>query len=57
MELQDIVNMIVNNSVSVAIICYFCIRDWHFMDTLNKALVTLIESTNTLKELIKEKEK
>lgn len=54
MELDAIVNLIVNNSVSVAVIAYFCIRDWKFNDTLNRALTSLIDSTNTLKELLKD---
>lgn len=51
MELNDIVNMIVNNSVSVAIIVYFCIRDWKFQDTL---VVTLTSIQEILKKIEKE---
>lgn len=38
MTLQDIVNMIVNSSVSVAVIAYFCVRDWKFTEQISRTL-------------------
>lgn len=41
MSLEDIVSMFVNNGVSVAIIVYFCFRDYKFLGNLEKTLATL----------------
>lgn len=38
MTVPDIVNLFVNNGVSIAIIIYFCVRDWRFYDTLVETL-------------------
>lgn len=52
---EPIVNMIVNNGVAVAVVCYFLFRDWKFHDNLQVALTTLIETVDTLKELVNSK--
>ena len=51
-----LVNLFVNNGTAIAVIAYFMWRDFKFMDTLNSALQKLIETTDTLKVLIMEKE-
>lgn len=48
--LNTIVNLLVNNGVAVAILIYFCIRDWKFQNTL-------IETLTTIKEMLKENER
>ena len=48
-----LVNLFVNNGTAIAVIAYFMWRDFKFMDTLNSALQKLIETTETLKTLIK----
>lgn len=52
MEFSEVVNLITNTGVSIAIIAYFCVRDWKFQDTLQKTLVTLVDSVDALKSLI-----
>ena len=52
-----LVNLFVNNGTAIAVIAYFMWRDFKFMDTLNSALRKLIETTETLKTLIMEKER
>ena len=52
-----LVNLFVNNGTAIAVIAYFMWRDFKFMDTLNSALQKLIETTETLKTLIIEKER
>ena len=52
-----LVNLFVNNGTATAVIAYSIWRDFKFMDTLNSALQKLIETTDTLKALIMEKER
>lgn len=53
--IEPFVNMIVNNGVAVAVVVYFLFRDWKFHDNLQCTLTTLIETVDTLKELINSK--
>ena len=55
MEMQDFVTLLMNCGVSVVVIGYFMFRDYKFMNTLNNALTSLINSVDTLKEIIKSK--
>lgn len=38
---DTIVNLLVNNGVAVAVLIYFCIRDWKFQNTLIETLTTI----------------
>lgn len=49
---EPIVNMIVNHGVAVTVVVYFLFRDWKFHDNLQVALTTLIETVDTLKEVV-----
>lgn len=51
MEISDIVKMFVDNGVTIAILAYFCVRDWKFMNTLQTTLVSLNDAVRELKEL------
>lgn len=53
MDFKNIVDLIVNNGVAIAVLAYFCIRDWKFMETLTKTLATLTEQNETIESLIK----
>lgn len=53
MDIKNIVDLIVNNGVAIAVLAYFCIRDWKFMETLTKTLATLTEQNETIESLIK----
>lgn len=55
MEMKEIVNMIQNTGVTVVIIGYFIFRDYKFMGTLKDTLTTLVNTVNTLKEVIQSK--
>ena len=54
-EMNAIVKLILNSGVSITVIAYFMFRDYKFMSTLNNALTSLINSVDTLKEIIKSK--
>lgn len=54
--MEDVVKLIVENGVSVAVIIYFMYRDNKFMTQLNNTLTTLVQTVDTVKELIKEKD-
>ena len=41
MGLEEIVNLFTNNTVAIAVIIYFALRDWRFMSELTKTLVTI----------------
>lgn len=50
MSLSEIVSLFVNNSVAIAVIIYFCIRDWKFMNTLVETLATIKEMLNDIEK-------
>ena len=52
MDMEAIVNMIVNSSVSIIVIAYFMYRDFKFMVQLQQALQTLIDTVDCLKDVI-----
>lgn len=55
MEIKELVNMIQNTGVTVVIIGYFIYRDYKFMGTLKDTLTTLVNTVNTLKEVVQSK--
>ena len=52
MEMEAIVNMILNSSVSIIVIAYFMYRDFKFMVQLQQTLQTLVDTVDCLKEVI-----
>jgi len=50
--IEPFVNMCVNNGVAIVVVVYFLFRDWKFHDNLQVTLTTLIETVDTLKELV-----
>jgi hypothetical protein len=50
--IEPLVNMCINNGVAVVVVVYFLFRDWKFHDNLQVTLTTLIETVDTLKELV-----
>ena len=52
MDFQELTNLILNSTVSIVVICYFMIRDYKFMDSLQTTLTTLVNTVDTLKELV-----
>lgn len=55
MEMDALVTMIVNSSVSIVVIAYFLFRDFKFMSTLEKTLQSLVDTVDTLKDIISHK--
>lgn len=53
MDLTTLVNLFVNNGIAIAVIVYFCFRDWKFMASLQSTLTTLVDAVQTLKEVAK----
>ena len=52
MEMQELVKMLVNSGVSIAVIAYFMYRDFKFMGELQTVLQSLVSTTNNLKDII-----
>ena len=52
MEMTDIVNMILNSSVSIVVICYFMYRDFKFMGQLQQTLQSLVDTVGVLKDFM-----
>lgn len=52
MEINEMVNMILNSSVSVMVIAYFMYRDYKFMGNLQTTLTSLVETVGMLKDLM-----
>lgn len=50
--MEDIINLFLNSSVSIAVIIFFMYRDLKFMSQLQTTLTTLIDTVNTLKDII-----
>ena len=55
MEMDTLVTTILNSSVSVAVIAYFMYRDYKFLSTLEKTLQSLVDTVETLKDIIAHK--
>lgn len=53
MDLSTLVNLFVNNGIAIAVIVYFCFRDYKFMSGLQSTLTTLVDAVNALKEISK----
>lgn len=55
--MDDIVNLIMNSSVTIVVLAYFIYRDYKFNDKLNSSLATLNETVNLVKDLLLKEEK
>lgn len=49
MEMESLVNLIVNSSVSIIVIAFFMYRDIKFMSQLQTTLQTLVDVVDALK--------
>lgn len=36
--MEEFINLLVNSGVAVAVIAYFCVRDWRFTDQISRTL-------------------
>ena len=48
--MQDLITVITNNGVAVAVLVYFIYRDNKFMGTLQTTLQTLIDTVDALRD-------
>lgn len=55
--MEDIVNVLVNNGIGVAVIAYFIFRDYSFNKQLNDTLKSLEDSVELIKEYFLEKDR
>lgn len=51
-NVTDIVSLIQNTGVTIVILGYFIYRDYKFMSTLQNTLTTLVDTVDTLKDVI-----
>lgn len=51
-NVADIVSLIQNTGVTIVILGYFIYRDYKFMSTLQNTLTTLVDTVDTLKDVI-----
>lgn len=51
------VSLLQNTGVTIIVIAYFMVRDYKFMATLQEALTTLIQTVDTLKDVMMKGEK
>lgn len=54
MEVQELTNLILNSTVSIAVIVFFMYRDIKFMSQLQTTLTALVDTVNTLKDCVEE---
>ena len=52
MEMPDLVSLIVNNGVAVAVIIYFMFRDYKFISSLSGTLQELIDTVKDLSKTV-----
>lgn len=52
MSSQEIINIILNNGVAVGLLIYFVYRDNKFMNTLNVSLMSLKDTTESIKDMM-----
>ena len=55
MDMEAIVNLLLNSSVSIIVIAYFMYRDFKFMVQLQQTLQTLVDTVDCLKDIISNK--
>lgn len=48
MDMQNIVNLIVNSSVSIVVIAYFMFRDYKFMQQLTTSIQQLVDKLDNI---------
>lgn len=54
MDVQELTNLVLNSTVSIAVIIFFMYRDLKFMSQLQTTLTALVDTVNTLKDCVEE---
>ena len=57
MNVSEVVKLFVDNGVTIAILAYFCVRDWKFMTTLTEVLATLKTQTAHIVTIVEDHER
>lgn len=52
MEIDALANLILNNSIAIAVVAFFMYRDLKFMNQLQQTLQALVDAVNSLKQVI-----
>lgn len=52
-NMDSLVGLFTNTSMTIVIVAYFIYRDYKFMGKLSEALATVINTTETLHDLVK----
>lgn len=52
--MDEMINLILNSSVSIVVIVFFMYRDLKFMNQLQSTLTALVDTVNTLRYYLKE---
>lgn len=55
--MDEIVNLILNSSVSIIVIAFFMYRDLKFTARLENTLTCLVDTVETLKDIVSKKNK
>lgn len=48
--MENIIDLLVNNGVAIAVVAFFMWKDIRFMDTIQKTLTSLDESTKLIEK-------
>lgn len=54
MEMEQLMNLILNDGIAIAVVSYFMFRDYKFMQQLQTVLVTLVDTVKVLEDTVKE---
>lgn len=57
MEMEAITNLILNDSIAIAVVAFFMYRDLKFMNQLQQTLQVLVDAVEGLKQVISVEEK
>lgn len=52
MEIDALANLILNNSIAIAVVAFFMYRDLKFMNQLQQTLQALVDAVDSLKQVI-----
>lgn len=57
MEMEAIANLLLNDSIAIAVVAFFMYRDLKFMNQLQQTLQVLVDAVEGLKQVISIEEK
>lgn len=57
MEMEAIANLLLNDSIAIAVVAFFMYRDLRFMTQLQQTLQVLVDAVEGLKQVISIEEK